>query len=92
MNSIKLGFCIADLAKSRGVEVYNLRLKDGSSVKKIEYPGRNAVDLFHVKNGRLYGVKGFRGGDENTTNDLVNYIDTFEKLAEDPNEFNAFKS
>ena len=79
MNGIKLGFKIADYAKANNMGIGSFKLKDGSSIKILNDLDRDIVELFHVKEGRLLGAKGFQG--EDSFIDAVNLYTKLEKQA-----------
>jgi hypothetical protein len=84
MTGIKLGFKMVDLAKSWGRGIGSVRLKDGSSVKILGDPNDCAVDFFRIKNGKILGIKGYRGQD--AICHAANEIGAIEKQALVPSD------
>ncbi|MBQ8459818.1 hypothetical protein IJ541_06920 [bacterium] len=83
----KLGFQVADYAKKYGYGIGSFRLKDGSSVKILQNADKNMVELWNVQNGRLLGLKGYKG--KESVFEAQQAVCRLENLAENPEELTS---
>lgn len=81
VKGIKLGFSLTDLAAKRGQKIASIPLKDKSSIKILS--NKHTFDVYHVKNGRLLGAKGYQGPASEYHNFAAEMMEYIQKLAAD---------
>lgn len=84
---MKLGFSLVDYAKQHNKNIGSVRLKDGSSLKVIGSQESNMIELYRVKNNRLYGGSVFKGED-NVFKAAEEFAAITEKQAVNENDAN----
>jgi len=77
MNKMELVFNIQDYARRNHMGVGKLKLKDRTNLKILG--NQKAVDLIRIKNGKILGIKGFRG--EFAPLNAAMYLDKIKKFA-----------
>lgn len=72
IEGIRLGFKLADLAKSQGKKFTNIKLKNNAELNILK--NENAYDVYITRKDRLLGATGYRGNSKSFANFMENLM------------------